>query len=295
MSRTSTLALLAATAVASTSLLAPAAFAAAPEVQAGAATWNIKESFLRYVQTPFVGSTITTTDGAEKVEKDGKLVDFKLPVNTKDTALNDKGEGTIDLDGAISIVGHKGAMDIQMSDFKIVINGNTGHLQADYTRKGSMPGSEPTTSTGDDKPIVEFEVKEAPKPVAGSKKELVFTPTKMTEFGVDIFGTSYEVGKPIEDSKVAVNLEFKAAPKPTTEAPKPSSEAPKPSSEAPKPSSEAPKPSQEAPKPENQKGDALSPGAIAGIVIGILVIVGGLAFAATLPEVQAIIAQFLPI
>ena len=288
MSRTSTLALFTAAAVGSTSLLAPAASAAAPEIQSGAATWNIKESFLRYVQTPFVAGAITTTDGAEKVEKDGKLIDFRLPVNTKDTALNDKGEGTIDLDGAISIVGHKGAMDIKMSDFKIVINGNTGQLQADYTRKGSMPGSEPTTSTGDDKPIVTFEVKEAPKPVAGSKKELVFTPTKMTEFGVDIFGASYEVGKPIEDSKVAVNLEFKTAPKPAPEAPKPAPETSK-------PSPETSKPSPEAPKPENPKDDVLSPGAIAGIVIGILVIVGGLAFAATLPEVQAILTQFLPL
>lgn len=284
MSRTSTLALFTAAAVASTSLFAPTAFAATPELQSGSATWNIKESFLRYVQAPFVASTITVTEGAEKVEKDGKLVDFKFPVNAADSALNEKGEGTIDLDGAFRIEGHHGAMDIQMSDFKIVINGEKGHLQADYVRKGGMPGSEPTTSTGDDKPIVEFEVKEAPKPVAGEKKELTFTPTKMTEFGVDIFGASYEVGKPIEDSKVGATVEFKAAPKPAD--PKPAD---------PKPAD--PKPAD--PKPADQDGSAkqdgaLSPGAIAGIVIGILAVVGGLAYASTLPQVKTIIAQFMP-
>lgn len=261
MSRTSTLALVTAATVASTALFAPAASAAeTPELLTGNATWNIKESFLRYVQSPFTAGTITVTDGAEKVEADGKVVDFKFPVNVADSALNEKGEGTIDLDGAFQIVGHKGAMDIQMSDFKIVINGNKGHLQADYVRKGAMPGSEPSTSTGDDKPIIEFDVKESLVPAAGGKKEITFTPTAMTESGVDIFGTSYTAGKPLEDSKVGVSLDFKKAETPAD--PKPDSSA--------------------------------SPAAIGGIVVAVLAVLGGLAFATTLPQVQAMLGQFLP-
>lgn len=261
MSRTSTLALVTAATVASSALFAPAASAAeTPELLTGNATWNIKESFLRYVQSPFTAGTITVTDGAEKVEADGKVVDFKFPVNVADSALNEKGEGTIDLDGAFQIVGHKGAMDIQMSDFKIVINGNKGHLQADYVRKGAMPGSEPSTSTGDDKPIIEFDVKESLVPAAGGKKEITFTPTAMTEFGVDIFGTSYTAGKPLEDSKVGVSLDFKKVEKPAD--PKPDSSA--------------------------------SPAAIGGIVVAVLAVLGGLAFATTLPQVQAMLGQFLP-
>ncbi|MDK7180730.1 HtaA domain-containing protein [Corynebacterium riegelii] len=261
MSRTSTLALVTAATVASTALFAPAASAAeTPELLTGNATWNIKESFLRYVQSPFTAGTITVTDGAEKVEADGKVVDFKFPVNVADSALNEKGEGTIDLDGAFQIVGHKGAMDIQMSDFKIVINGNKGHLQADYVRKGAMPGSEPSTSTGDDKPIIEFDVKESLVPAAGGKKEITFTPTAMTESGVDIFGTSYTAGKPLEDSKVGISLDFKKAETPAD--PKPDSSA--------------------------------SPAAIGGIVVAVLAVLGGLAFATTLPQVQAMLGQFLP-
>ncbi|AKV58763.1 HtaA domain-containing protein [Corynebacterium riegelii] len=261
MSRTSTLALVTAATVASTALFAPAASAAeTPELLTGNATWNIKESFLRYVQSPFTAGTITVTDGAEKVEADGKVVDFKFPVNVSDSALNEKGEGTIDLDGAFQIVGHKGAMDIQMSDFKIVINGNKGHLQADYVRKGAMPGSEPSTSTGDDKPIIEFDVKESLVPAAGGKKEITFTPTAMTESGVDIFGTSYTAGKPLEDSKVGISLDFKKAETPAD--PKPDSSA--------------------------------SPAAIGGIVVAVLAVLGGLAFATTLPQVQAMLGQFLP-
>ena len=261
MSRTSTLALVTAATVASSALFAPAASAAeTPELLSGNATWNIKESFLRYVQNPFVGSTITASDGAEKVEADGKVVDFKLPVNVADSALNDKGEGTIDLDGAIRIEGHKGAMDIQMSDFKIVINGNKGHLQADYVRKGTKPDAGMDDAKNDDKPIIEFDVKESLVPAAGGKKEITFTPTAMTEFGVDIFGTSYTAGKPLEDSKVGVSLDFKKVEKPAD--PKPDSSA--------------------------------SPAAIGGIVVAVLAVLGGLAFATTLPQVQAMFGQFLP-
>lgn len=266
MSRTSTLALVTAATVASSALFAPAASAAeTPELLTGNATWNIKESFLRYVQSPFTAGTITVTDGAEKVEADGKVVDFKFPVNVADSALNEKGEGTIDLDGAFQIVGHKGAMDIQMSDFKIVINGNKGHLQADYVRKGAMPGSEPSTSTGDDKPIIEFDVKESLVPAAGGKKEITFTPTAMTESGVDIFGTSYTAGKPLEDSKVGVSLDFKKAENPAD-------------------------PNPADPKPDS----SASPAAIGGIVVAVLAVLGGLAFATTLPQVQAMLGQFLP-
>ena len=266
MSRTSTLALVTAATVASSALFAPAASAAeTPELLTGNATWNIKESFLRYVQSPFTAGTITVTEGAEKVEADGKAVDFKFPVNVADSALNEKGEGTIDLDGAFQIVGHKGAMDIQMSDFKIVINGNKGHLQADYVRKGAMPGSEPSTSTGDDKPIIEFDVKESLVPAAGGKKEITFTPTAMTESGVDIFGTSYTAGKPLEDSKVGVSLDFKKAENPAD-------------------------PNPADPKPDS----SASPAAIGGIVVAVLAVLGGLAFATTLPQVQAMLGQFLP-
>ena len=271
MSRTSTLALVTAATVASSALFAPAASAAeTPELLTGNATWNIKESFLRYVQSPFTAGTITVTEGAEMVEADGKVVDFKFPVNVADSALNEKGEGTIDLNGAFQIVGHNGAMDIQMSDFKIVINGNKGHLQADYVRKGAMPGSEPSTSTGNDKPIIEFDVKESLVPAAGGKKEITFTPTAMTESGVDIFGTSYTAGKPLEDSKVGVSLDFKKAENPAD-------------------------PNPADPNPADPKPDSsASPAAIGGIVVAVLAVLGGLAFATTLPQVQAMLGQFLP-
>lgn len=264
MSRTSSLALVTAAAVTSTALFAPAASAAeTPELLSGNVTWNIKESFLRYVQNPFVGSTITASDGAEKVEAEGKVVDFKLPVNAADSAFNDKGEGTIDLDGAIRIEGHKGAMDIQMSDFKIVINGNKGHLQADYVRKGAKPDTDMDDAKNDDKPIVEFDVKESLVPTAGGKKEIIFTPTAMTESGVDIFGSSYKLGVPMEDSKAGVSLDFKNAETPAN------------------------------PNPSDQNGST-SPAAIGGIVVAVLAVLGGLAFATTLPQIQAMLGQFLP-
>ncbi|MDK8663575.1 HtaA domain-containing protein [Corynebacterium coyleae] len=284
MSRTTTLAAITATAMISTAFATPAAFADAPTIESGNAHWNIKESFLRYVQSPFVASTITTTEGAEKVLRDGKLADFALPVNAADSALDANGNGTIDLDGAISIEGHHGAMDIKMSDFKIVVNGTKGVLQADYVRKGAMPGSEPTTATGDDKPIAEFEVTDALKPGKDNKLSATFTPTKLTEFGVDIFGSSYEVGKPLDDSKVAVNLAFKAPkkePKPTD--PKPTD--PKPTD--PKPTD--PKPTD--PKPTDEDGS--STGAIVGIVMAVIAVLGGLGFAATQPSVQKLINQFM--
>ena len=39
---------------------------------------------------------------------------------------------------------------------------------------------------------------------------------------------------------------------------------------------------------------ALSPGAIAGIAVGVLAVLGGLAYASTLTPVRALLAQWLP-
>lgn len=271
MSRTSALAIATAATVAASTLVAPAASADAPAIQSGTANWNIKASFLRYVQSSFVNSTITVTDGAEKVLADGKLTNFTLPVNAADSALDANGNGTIDLDGAVHIVGHHGAMDIRMSDFKIVVNGDKGALQADYERKGSMPGSsEPDTATGDDKPIVEFVVSDKIVPGADQKYNATFTPTSMTEFGVDIFGSSYTAGKPMEDGHVALNLAFEGAKQETN------------------PSNTTDKPGETKPT-----DDGSSTGAIIGIVVAVLAVLGGLAFAATQPGVQAMINQFL--
>ena len=90
------------------------------------------------------------------------------------------------------------------------------------------------------------------------RKEITFTPTAMTESGIDIFGTSYTAGKPLKDSKVGVSLDFK-----------------------------------KAENPADPKSSA-SPAAIGGIVVAVLAVLGGLAFATTLPQVQAMLGQFLP-
>ena len=320
MSHTTSMAFITATALVSAAFVAPAAEAQTPSIESGTANWNIKKSFLRYVQMPFVAGTVTTSEGAEKVMKNGKIVDFALPVNAADSALDSDGNGTIDLDGAIHITGHHGGMDIQMSDFKIVVNGTKGVLQADYVRKGAMPSGNATDDTaesaGDDKPIVEFAVPEPLKPGDDNKINTSFTPTAMTEFGIDIFGESYEQGAPIHDSKVDLALSFKDAADTgagagagadsdtdsddddtatdTDTAPGAEgtgTEGTK--TEETKPGDTKPgdtKPGDTKPAP-NTGGS--STGAAFGILAVLLAILGGIAYVATQPSIQAAINQFL--
>lgn len=262
MSRSTTLATLTAAFLASTALVAPSAFAEAPTLESGHANWNIKGSFLSYIQKPFAAATITASDGAEKVLDASKLVDFALPVNAKESKLTATGEGVIDLDGAISINAHHGAMDIQLSDFKVVIEGAKGFLQADYVRKGAMPSAETTTLTGDDKRIVEFDVQQPLKANKNNQFAATFTPTKLTEDGSAIFDKQYKAGEPFADSKVALALKFKDAPAQTTPTPTP-------------------------------EGSSLGTGAIVGIVLAAIAALGGLAFAASQPGFQAMLGKLV--
>ncbi|WP_421629128.1 HtaA domain-containing protein [Corynebacterium pseudogenitalium] len=256
MSRSTTLATLTAAFLASTALVAPSAFAEAPTLESGHANWNIKGSFLSYIQKPFAAATITASDGAEKVLDASKLVDFALPVNAKESKLTATGEGVIDLDGAISINAHHGAMDIQLSDFKVVIEGAKGFLQADYVRKGAMPGAETTTLTGDDKRIVEFDVQQPLKANKNNQFAATFTPTKLTEDGSAIFDKQYKAGESLADSKVSLALKFKDA----------------------------------STQPE---GSSLGTGAIVGIVLAAIAALGGLAFAASQPGFQAMLGKLV--
>lgn len=206
MSRTSALAIATAAATAA-SLLAPIAHADTVQLESGAATWNMKASFLNYIQAPFVAGTITASEGAEKVVEGGKITNFSFPVNTAGTKLDNNGNGTIDLDGAVRVEGHHGAMDIQLSDLKLLINGTEGILQADYVRTGAMPGNETTTSTGDDKPIMTFTVPNSVATDKAGEQSFTFTPTTVTEDGEIIF-ESYKKGDVLDDGTVGLTLKY---------------------------------------------------------------------------------------
>lgn len=131
--------LLTALLAASPIVVAPAALAIEVNspIMAGEVVWGVKESFRKYIEGNIAKGSIAATDGA-KQQSDGT---FQFPGAAG--AYNAAGP-TIELNvnGAVQFSGHEGALDLQISNLRISITGDTGLLIADVYSKKYPSGEE---------------------------------------------------------------------------------------------------------------------------------------------------------
>ena len=244
-----------ATALAATSTLSPVATAEetapVPVVESGYVSWSIKDSFLRYLQGPIAKGSVTASEGLETIKNDkDKITNFKFPVDAKKTSINADGVGTIDLDGAIHFLGHKGygnkdayGLDVTLSDFKVKLTEKEAVITVDYLSKGWNPGENKPfeDQKGDD---VEFAKLPLTAPIKPAVNQTVTSESgngSLAKGGVEAMMGFYEEG--IEMAPASFNVKFG-----------------------------------EPVKPKDPAGSSLSTGGIIGIIIALLALIGGGAF-----------------
>ncbi|ONK14831.1 HtaA domain-containing protein [Streptomyces sp. MP131-18] len=164
----------------------------------GTLDWGVKESFRRYLTGPIAGGSATTTDGA-RTNEDGSYR-FTGGTGTYDPAVH-----AVDtaFDGSVHFEGHHGELDLKLSEFRVVTEGESGAILADVTVAG--------TTTED----VEFATLDlsAVAPGQGEGGALVFAdiPATLTSGGAEAFeyngAPMYQEGTELDPATLTVTPE----------------------------------------------------------------------------------------
>jgi hypothetical protein len=181
---------------------APAAPGAPPmELKDGTLDWGFKESFRKYLGSPFSGGKITVADGAKQAAGNGVFT-FVDGVGTYD--MKTHGTQTA-FKGSVHFTAHGGVLDITMSDLKISTAGKAGAITADIKSK---PEGGKEFVTQDDVQLAALDLSTV-KPGQGAGGAMVFKdiPAALTKAGSAAFNGQYKEGDQLD----AASLSVKAA------------------------------------------------------------------------------------
>lgn len=161
----------------------PEATATAFKVQSAEASWGVKESFISYIQGPIAHGAI---------ERD-KINDFTWSTlsGTQVSGFDTKSkEGVIAFDGTLHFTGHKGELDIKLSNLKVQVAGGKGYLIADVVSQrmdhSTFEQQNLQLGTVD---IASLTYDESSRTVSLNQ-----APVALTALGTEAFGGFYEAG-----------------------------------------------------------------------------------------------------
>lgn len=203
-------------------LLAPAAspvFAAQDvpcQVTGGTLTWGVKESFRAYISS-------TIANGEWKADKGASYetpnFTFTKPTGKIDPAT---GQGKVSFEGTVNFTGHKGALDLALSNPTIEFEGDGKASLLVDTRSTDMEGKlaidEKQVWAGDVTAPATFDVK-------SDALSIDAMPTKLSEAGAPAFAGFYQGGTELDPITIALEFNDCAA----TEGGQPGAETPTPS------------------------------------------------------------------
>jgi hypothetical protein len=205
-------------------LSAASAAAATIPIEGGEVDWGVKESFRNYVKGPIAQGQIEVSGGAVEAA-DGT---YRFPVES----------GTYDLTthvtevqaiGTVHFTGHYSggvpALDVTISDPRVILGGATGTVFADVTSKAFTPG-EPESFP--DAEFAALDTSATPPEFEGQEAVSVKNiPAELTEEGAEAFAGFYAEGTVLDPVSVTAAFSPTGPPEeePKTEAPQ--TEAPK--------------------------------------------------------------------
>lgn len=183
--------LVAAVVVAAALLPATAASAAPVTFGSGELVWGVKESFRNYIVSPVAHGSYSAFDGATKLSEPTGAIRFDVLGGPYDDATK---TGELLIDGTVHFTGHSGALDMKISNLRVVLAGGGGSLYADFATKENRPGA-----SVEQFPNTELATLTVPDaaPVANG---LTWSPVPatLTAAGASAFGSFYSAGESID-------------------------------------------------------------------------------------------------
>ncbi|MGC5364023.1 HtaA domain-containing protein [Streptomyces sp. DT24] len=173
------------------------------ELKDGTLDWGFKESFRKYLASPFAGGKITVKDGVTQAAGNGVFTftggkgAYDTTSHATDTAF----------DGSVNFYAHDGVLDITMTDVKVSTSGATGAITADVaTPEG----------TKNDVAVAALDLS-AVRPGQGADGVMVFKdiPATLTKAGSDAFNGQYKEGDALDPATLSVTAVRPADPDPT--------------------------------------------------------------------------------
>ncbi|OEV29178.1 hypothetical protein AN219_17940, partial [Streptomyces nanshensis] len=167
----------------------------------GTLDWGIKKSFRDYITGPIADGTITVADGAS--------------TNSDGTFRFTGGEGTYDMDkhavstafqGSVHLYGHHGALDIELSDFKLTTEGEDGSLSADVAKGTGESGTEEAKDVQEDVQLAALDLSDV-EPGTGEDGAMTFAdiPATLTADGSAAFEGYYKEGEKLDAATLNVH------------------------------------------------------------------------------------------
>ena len=175
----------------------------------GQADWGLKASFRSYIAGPIARGTTTVSDGAT-VNPDGTFR-FTLVSGSYNLATHSV---TSQFDGTVRFVGHGGALDLTISDPRIVTAGDTGKLFLDARSRSLATGA---FEDFDDVEFATLDLTGSAVVPSGTQISISPIASKLTADGAAAFAGFYPADTPLD--AVAVNASFAPPSRPSTPQP----------------------------------------------------------------------------
>jgi hypothetical protein len=169
-------------------------------VEGGHLDWGVKASFRSYIQGGIAKGTITTDGGATE-NADGT---FRFPVEaSKGDVAADGSSVVADFGGSVHFSGHDGALELDISDIVVAVEGEAGSLQADVTSKDLGTGE---VATFTDVELATLDLATVTAAVSGTTVTWPNMPATLTEAGVPAFSDFYKAGDALDPATMVLEL-----------------------------------------------------------------------------------------
>ncbi|WP_165985954.1 HtaA domain-containing protein, partial [Streptomyces sp. YIM 98790] len=155
--------------------------------------WGVKQSFRSYVTGP-VGSGAIGFSGGATQNADGG---FRFSGGTGTYDLATHGVDTA-FQGGVRFTAHHGALDIEMTELRVVTEGRTGRIVADVTESGTLH---------DDVAFGTLDLSGVtPGRGAGGAMVMADVPATLTADGAAVFGGFYQAGADLDPVTLTVHV-----------------------------------------------------------------------------------------
>ncbi|MCP1387695.1 HtaA domain-containing protein [Corynebacterium sp. TA-R-1] len=182
-------------------IAAPAAQAQANRsVQSGQLNWSIRDSFMKYIVGPVAQGEVQTTGG---ITLNNGV--FSIPAGN--SAITGASAGTISFNGGIRFYGHKGTLDLKLTNMKLVVNGTSGEIRVDYESRENtgVPGNVGPLFTGKDAVLATVAFSAAPDFTKDTVQ--LSGETKVSPEGASkIFADFYPAGEPLSPLNLSLKM-----------------------------------------------------------------------------------------